>query len=144
MRKTLVAVCLAASCALPAFAQTPMEPGNWEIRTTSTTNGKPEPVQEQEECLRDELKDLSAYFSPKLEGVRAQCETTPRQTRDKSIAYNMKCTGATFTMDVESAVRVEDPKRFTATLKLDTKTKTERAIVVANIEGRRTGPCKGK
>ncbi len=28
--------------------------------------------------------------------------------------------------------------------KLDTKTKTERAVVVASIEGRHIGPCKGK
>ncbi len=135
---------IAACCAAPAFAQIPMEQGNWHIRTTATTNGKAEPVQEQEECLRDELKDLNAYFSPELEGVKAKCTKAPRQTRDKSIAYKMKCAGAEFTMEMESSVKIEDPRRFTATLKMDTKTKTERAVVVANIEGRHTGACKGK
>ena len=144
MRIPLLTGLIVMGCASSTFAQVPMEPGNWQIRTTSTTNGKAQPAQEQEECLRDELKDLNAYFAPKLEGVRAQCKRTPRKTGDKSVAYTMRCAGATFTMDVESAVRFEDPKRFTATLKLDTKTKTERAIVIANIEGRHAGPCKGK
>src|ERR1700694_3792095 len=108
MRKPLLTGLMVMGCASSAFAQVSMEPGNWQIKTTSTTNGKGQPVQEQEECLRDELKDLNAYFAPKLEGVRAQCKRTPQKTRDKSVAYTMRCAGATFTMDVESAVRFED------------------------------------
>ena len=130
--------------ALSASAETAMEPGNWHLTTRSTTNGKADPVQEQDECLGDELKDLSAYFAPALEGVKAKCTRTPRAARDGSIAYTMKCRGTSFTMDIESAVRVEHPKRFTATLKMDTKTPKERAIVVANIEGMNVGPCKTK
>ena len=126
-----------------AFAQSPnMEPGNWHLTTKVSTNGRPKPVQEQNECLGDELKDLTSYFAPELEGVKAKCKRTPQKTSDKSIAYKMKCAGASFTMDVESAVRIEGPKRFTATMKMDTKTPKERAVVVANIEGRHTGPCK--
>ena len=36
----------------------------------STTNGKADPVQEQDECLRDELKDLASYFAPALDLAR--------------------------------------------------------------------------
>jgi len=128
----------------PVLAQPALDEGNWEIRTNATTNGKAEPPQDQEECLRDELKDLSAYFAPALEGVQAKCTRTRQPSSESVIAYKMKCTGSKFTMDVESSIKVEGPKRFTATLKLDTKTPKERAVVVASIEGRHTGPCKGK
>ncbi len=133
-----------AAMALPAcaIAQRNMEPGNWHITTHATTNGKPNPVQVQDECLRDELKDLAGYFAPSLEGVNAKCNRTPQKAPANSIAYKMKCTGKTFTMDVESEVTVVGPKKFTASMKLDTKTKKERAIVVAKIEGSQTGDCK--
>ena len=137
-------IAIVAWCAAPAFAQVVMEPGNWRLKTTSTTNGKAEPPQDQEECLRDELKDLNSYFAPELEGVKAKCRRAQRKTLDKSIAYTMKCTGDKFTIDMESAVKIENAKRFTATLKMDTKTPDERAVVVANVEGRHIGPCKGK
>jgi len=56
-----------------------MEPGNWRIETRSITNGKADPPQDQVECLRDELKDLAAYFAPQLEGVQAKCTRAPRK-----------------------------------------------------------------
>ena len=135
---------LACGLAMPAAAQLAMEPGNWRIKTISTTNGVADAPQDQEECLRDELKDLSGYFAPQLEGVKAKCTRTPQRSGADTVAYKMKCTGAGFTMNAESAVKFEDPKRFTASMKLDTKTTTEHAVVVAKVEGVHTGPCKGK
>ena len=41
-------------------AEPEMDPGNWKLHVASTTNGKPEPVQDTQECLGDELKDLGA------------------------------------------------------------------------------------
>lgn len=133
-----------AVMALPACAtaQHKMERGNWHITTHVTTNGKPEPVQEQDECLGDELKDLAAYFSPALEGVNAKCDRTPRKAGTNAIAYKMKCTGKGFAMETESDVIVLGPKKFTANLKMDTKTAKERAVVVAKAEGNHTGACK--
>lgn len=133
-----------AVMALPpcAMAQRQMERGNWHITTHVTTNGKPEPVQVQDECLGDELKDLAAYFSPALEGVNAKCDRTPRKAGANSIAYKMKCTGKGFTMESESEVIVQGPKKFIANLKMDTKTAKERAVVVAKAEGNHTGACK--
>ncbi len=130
--------------ALPgcALAEREMEPGNWHITTHVTTNGKPEPVQVQDECLRDELKDLAAYFAPSLEGVQAKCARTPQKAPPDSIAYKMRCTGQGFTMDAESEVKVLGPKRFIANMKMDTKASKERAVVIAKAEGNHTGPCK--
>jgi len=125
-----------------ALAQRDMEPGNWHITTNVTTNGKAEPMQVQDECLRDELKDLAAYFSPSLEGVQAKCSRTPQKAPADSIAYKMRCTGQGFTMDAESEVKILGPKRFTANMKMDTKATNERAVVIAKAEGNHTGPCK--
>ena len=109
----VLGIAMAACCAAPAMAQVVMEPGNWRLKTTSSTNGKAEPPQDQEECLGDELKDLNSYFAPELEGVKAKCRRAQRKTLDKSIAYTMKCTGDKFTIEMESAVKIESPKRFT-------------------------------
>jgi hypothetical protein len=126
----------------PVLAQRDMEPGNWHITTHVTTNGKAEPVQVQDECLKDELKDLAAYFSPSLEGVQAKCNRTPQKAPADSIAYKMHCAGQGFTLDAESSVKIHDAKRFTANMKMDTKAPKERAVVVAKAEGHHTGACK--
>ena len=137
---------LAAAMAVPglALAQPKLDEGNWHITTRATTNGKPEPEQEQDECLRDELKDLAAYFSPSLEGVQASCRRTPQKAPDGTIAYKMRCTGKGFTMDASSEVKIAGPREFTALLRMDTKTAKERAVVEARAEGRHTGACKPK
>jgi len=139
--RKLLAVAAMAFPAL-AIAQRDMEPGNWHITTRATTNGKAEPMQVQDECLRDELKDLAAYFAPSLEGMQAQCSRTPQKVAPNAIAYKMRCTGKGFTLDAESHVDVVDRKKFTATLKMDTKTPKERGVVVAKVEGAHTGDCK--
>ena len=134
-----------AAIAMPAGAaaqQPRLEQGNWNLTTHATTNGKAEPVQVQDECLRDELKDLAAYFSPSLEGVEAKCNRTPKKAAANAVAYKMRCTGNGFTMDAESEVTFLDPKTFTGMLKMDTKTTKERAVVVAKIAGKHTGACK--
>ena len=136
---------LALAFAPAALAQVAMEPGLWHLTTKSTTNGKPEPTQEQDECLtHKELSDLNKYFAPELEGITAKCQRAQRPTADKSISYHMKCAGKGFTMDIESAVKIEGPKRFTATMTMDTKTQKERALVKAHVVAERTGACPAK
>ena len=136
---------LAVAFVSSALAQVSMEPGLWHLTTKSTTNGEPQPTQEQDECLAPkELSDLNKYFAPELEGLTAKCQRAQRKTADKSIAYHMKCAGKGFTMDIESAVKVDGPKRFTATVAMDTKTAKERALVKADIVAERTGACPAK
>jgi hypothetical protein len=139
VKRLAIAVMALPGCAL---AQREMQPGNWHITTHATTNGKAEPVQVQDECLGDELKDLAAYFAPGLEGVNAKCGRTPRKAAANAIAYKMKCTGKGFTLEADTEVVVVDAKKFTASMKMDTKTPKERAVVVASIEGNHTGACK--
>jgi hypothetical protein len=143
MRSLYGVIAIAACCTAPAFAQIPMEQGNWHIRITSTANGKAEPVQEQDECMKEEVNDLQKYFSPRLDAdVQAKCtKATQQQTRDKSIAYKMKCTGDGFTIEMESSFRVENPKHFIATLKMDSKWQNRHLVVVHTIDGRHAGPC---
>ncbi|HUP97251.1 MAG TPA: DUF3617 family protein [Usitatibacter sp.] len=144
-RLSKFSLALALAFAPVAFAQITLEPGLWHLTTNSTTNGKPEPTQEQDECLTpNELSDLNKYFAPELEGVTAKCQRAQRPTKDKSIAHHMKCQGKGFTIDMESAVKIDGPRRFTANLTMDTKTPKERALVKADILAERNGPCPAK
>ena len=124
-------------------AQPELEPGNWKLTANTTTNGKPEPVQNTEECLGDELKDLGAYFAPELEGVKAKCKRARLPSKDaRKLEYRMQCTGSGFTVKAETSVTIEGPRHFTATMRMDTRTKKESALVVADLEGRWAGACK--
>ncbi len=140
----VVAAALATAASVAAAdAPLRLDPGNWRVRVTSTTNGVADPDQDTEVCLRDELKDLAAYFSPALEGVKARCTTTRVAAKDpKVIARRLRCTGAGFTYEAETSVTIVNPSRFTLTLRSDAKTAKETGIVVAAGEGDRLGPCK--
>jgi hypothetical protein len=74
-------------------------------------------VQDTEDCLKgDQLKDLGAYFAPSLEGVQADCKSTRQPS-----------SGA---------------RRFTAALRIESRSQTESALVQADVEGIWTGACK--
>ena len=139
---------LALTCLLVAGnalgAQPGLEPGNWKLKVTSSVNGKPEPEQNTEDCLRAaQLKDLGAYFAPDLEGVKAKCAKTQKPTGDATkLAYQMRCTGSGFTLNMDAGVSIESPRHFVADIRMHTKTKKESALVVAKAEARWDGPCK--
>jgi hypothetical protein len=125
-------------------AQAGLEPGNWKLKVTSTVNGKPEPEQNTEDCLRaEQLKDLGAYFAPDLEGVKAKCTKTQKPTGDATkLAYGMRCTGTGFTLEMDAGVSIENSRNFVADIRMNTKTRKESAIVVAKAVGRWDGACK--
>jgi len=125
-------------------AQAGLEPGNWKLKVTSTVNGKPEPEQNTEDCLRaDQLKDLGAYFAPDLEGVKAKCVKTQKPTGDATkLAYQMRCTGGSFTLQMDAGVSIESPRHFVADIRMHTKTRKESALVTAKAEARWDGACK--
>lgn len=125
-------------------AQTGLEPGDWKLKVTSTVNGKPEPEQNTEDCLRAaQLKDLGAYFAPDLEGVKAKCTKTQKPTGDATkLAYQMRCAGSGFTLNMDAGVSIESPRHFIADIRMHTKTKKESALVVAKAEARWEGACK--
>jgi hypothetical protein len=127
-------------------AQVGLEPGNWKLKVASTINGKPEPEQNTQDCLRaDQLKDLGTYFAPDLAGVNAKCTKTQRPTGDATkLAYKMRCTGSGFTLEMDAGVSIESPRHFVADIRMHTKTRKESALVVAKAEGRREGACKSK
>lgn len=142
---TAAGVLAAAVVAGSAWAAQPgLEPGNWKLRVTSTVNGKPEPEQNTEDCLRaDQLKDLGAYFAPDLEGVKAKCTKTQKPTGDATkLAYGMRCAGSGFTLQMDAGVSIESPRHFVADIRMHTKTKKESALVVAKAEARWDGACR--
>jgi hypothetical protein len=126
-------------------AQPSLEPGVWRVTVTSTTNGKPDPNQDSKECLRDELKDLAAYFAPQLEEAKASCTRTRQPSEDpKNVAYRMQCSGEGFTVDALTSVVIEDARHFTVSMRIHSKTSQESAVVVAKGDARWTGACPGK
>jgi hypothetical protein len=136
----LIGAALAAVAADPAPR---LDAGNWRVRVTSVTNGVADPNQDEQVCLRDELKDLAAYFAPQLEGVKASCTTTRVPVADRKVlARRLRCVGAGFTYEAESRVRIVSPSRFTLTLDSVAKTAKETGVVSAKGEGDHLGPCK--
>ena len=125
-------------------AETGLEPGKWKLKVASSVNGKPEPEQHTQDCLRaGQLRDLGAYFAPDLEGAKAKCAKTRKPTGDATkLAYRMRCTGNGFTLEMDAGVSIESPRHFVADIRMHTKTRKESAIVVAKAEGRWEGACK--
>ena len=141
-RVAVMAAAAFAACTAWA-AQPELEPGNWKLHVVSTTNGKPEPVQNTEECLAEELKDLATYFAPDLEGVKAKCKKSRLPSKDpRKLAYRTQCTGSGFTVDVTATVTIESSRYFTLSMRINTKSTKESALVVADGEGRWAGACK--
>ena len=142
VRVAVLAATALAGCIAWA-AQPELEPGNWKVHVVSTTNGKPEPVQDTEECLGDELKDLGAYFAPEMEGVNAKCKKARLPSSDpKKLVYRTQCTGAGFASDITATVTIVSSRHFTASMRMNSKTKTESALVVADADARWSGACK--
>jgi hypothetical protein len=141
----VVGTVLATAGFVAAAAEAPLrlDPGNWRVRVTSVTNGAADPDQDTEVCLSDELKDLAAYFSPELEGVKARCTTTRVPSKDpKVIARRLRCTATGFTYEAESSVTIANPSRFVLSMRSRAKTPTQTGIVSAAGQGDRLGPCK--
>jgi Protein of unknown function (DUF3617) len=134
---------VAALLAYGAWAQVQLEPGRWTLRVSSTTNGKPDPVQNSEQCLGDELKDLGSYFAPQLQGAEADCKRSEETTAGK-IVRRMECTGDGFSVAATTTVTIIDSRRFTASIQVESKTPKQTSSVVADAEGRWTGACKAK
>ncbi len=126
-----------AACAEPV-----LEPGLWQIKVTSTTNGKPDPKQDLKECLVEELKDLPAYFAPQLEGVQATCKVTRLPEAERTIGHRMQCSSAGFTVDAVTSVTIENSRYFIVSIRSDSRATRESALVVAKGVGRWTGTCE--
>jgi hypothetical protein len=127
-----------------AGAQPELEPGMWRLTINSTTNGKADPAQDSEQCLGEELNDLAAYFTPQLEGAESEVECTPTRqpAKDRELSYRMQCRGADLTIDALTRVTIENSRHFTMSIRTDSRTSQESAIVVAKGEGRWIGACK--
>jgi len=124
-----------------------LEPGLWRTTVNSTTNGKPDPVQDFEECLGEQLKDLGAYFAPQLENpgdVDVKCERVKLPSKDRTVSYRMQCRGPGLTVEALTGVTVKNSGHFTVTLQIKSRTEEESALVVGKAEGRRIGACPGK
>src|SRR5580765_1872088 len=104
---------LLAAASLAVAAPPVLEPGNWMYSMETFTNGKAEPARTGEECLTDQLKDLGAFFAPRVEGADARCSTTRKGTTGNTIDYRLQCVGSGFTMDGVTSVTIQDSRRVT-------------------------------
>jgi hypothetical protein len=127
-----------------ACAQVVLEPGMWRITVTSTTNGKRDPVQDSTECLGEELKDLATYFAPQLEGAEVECKRTRQPSDERKVNYRMQCSATGLTVDALTSFTVENSRHFTVTMRTNSRTPQESAVVVAKGKASWTGACPGK
>ena len=145
MTKPIPSVFVAAALAFTADSaaqQTQLQPGMWRVQVESTTNGKAEPPQDNQTCLKDELKDPARYFAPELEGVKAKCTRTRVPNKDKNVlGYRLKCAGSNFTTEADAQVIVVTPEHFRLALRMESKTPTQQALVIARGEAKRVGNC---
>lgn len=141
---TIFALAAAFAVCSAGAAELELEPGNWKLKVTSTVNGKPEPEQNTEECLRaEELKDLAAYFAPDMEGVKAKCSRASKPSSDpKQLIYRTRCTGSGFNSEINATVKIENARHFSMDIRMNTRTREESALVLAKAEGRWSGACK--
>jgi hypothetical protein len=139
----IVALVAAISVANAWAAETGLEPGNWKLKVTSTVNGKPEPEQNTQDCLRaEQLQNLSAYFSPDR-GLKAKCTKSQQPTGDVTkLAYRTRCTGSGITIEMDAGVSIESSRHFVADIRMHTSMGKESGLAVAKAEGRWAGACK--
>jgi hypothetical protein len=85
-------------------AQPSLEAGSWKLTVASTTNGKADPAQNTEDCLRaEQLEDLGAYFAPDLDGAKAKCSRARRPSSDpEQLVHRMRWTGSGFSSEVDA------------------------------------------
>jgi hypothetical protein len=132
-----------AAIAPPALGQgATLEPGNWMFSIQSVTNGRPDAPMQGEDCLENQLKDLGAYFAPKLDGADAKCETSRKADGGKTMEYLMQCRGAGFTTVATTRITIEDSRRVTLRSLVETKTMQGESRVVSSGEALRTGACR--
>ena len=140
----LASLVLVGTASSGTGSQPTLEPGMYRITFNSTSNGKPDPAQESSQCLGEELKDLAGYFAPQLEEADATCERERQPSKDRDVTYHMQCRGTGLTLDALTGVTVENTRHFTVTMRIETQTNKESALVVGKGEGRRTGACPVK
>ena len=132
---------LVAACGT-ASAQPALEGGSWRLTVTMTVDGAGSAPQVSNVCLREELKDLNAYFAPALDGIDAECTRTPAASGEAgTMAYDLHCTGPSLTIDGKTSVTVHDPRRFSATIDIDSRRPGQHALVHADTDAIWTGPC---
>jgi hypothetical protein len=56
----------------------------------------------------------------------------------------MKCSGAGFTVEALTSVTFENARQFSATMQINSRSRTESARVEATAQGERTGDCPGR
>lgn len=132
----LLAPLAAADAGPPA-----LEPGNWMYSMQVVANGKPQPPQTGEECLEAQVKDLAAYFTPKVEGAELACDTQ-RKADGNAIEYALRCKGSAMTLDGLTRVTIEDARRVTIRSQLLTRTMYGDNLVLSKGEALRTGRCR--
>jgi hypothetical protein len=77
-----------AWCPLAAYAASPMLPGLWELRVTTTVARQAAPTETTRECLSQPDIDHPTRALPK---PGADCSLTNIETRGNRISYDMAC-----------------------------------------------------
>jgi hypothetical protein len=143
IRFWMAASCVLPLLAVPAAAETSIEPGQWKVTTTTTMNGGAMPPQVKGRCLSaEQAGDVGKTFGPTIGTVNSNCERTEYEATGRSLKWRLKCKGQ-IDMDVAGDFNFDSASHYTATIltkgwmagSLMSDVKTE-------LEGEHVGACQ--
>jgi hypothetical protein len=133
VRVTLAAL-LAIGLSSPAFAQSPMREGNWEILSKMNMPGMNMPAQKQVRCITAAMiKDPQSAIEkpPGSEG----CKMSDYKLSGDTTTYKMACTQPPATMTGE--VKHLSPEAYTAKITMDMSGQS----MLITVDAKRIGDC---
>ena len=139
MRPYAIAVLLAASLTLPAFAAEPnITPGQWEYTNVTRFEGMPMPEQthSNRECITmEDIKKGEAFLE-----APEDCQVTHMDLRRDGMQYAMECTQQGVRMKMNADMRFRG-NEVDGTMRADMDTPMGPMSMHMNITGRRIGDC---
>ena len=124
---------------VPAAARADIEPGNWEISSTTTVPGAPNPISvTQSRCLSEaDARDPGRLFGAQS---GAPCEFSNRKDDGSVMTFDIRCSGPPA---MAGSARVRYAKRdVDAEINLRAEGLPQPIVMNSRVTGRRTGACQ--
>ena len=94
-----------------------IEPGLWNITTTTKIRGETGPPQESSKCLTaEDTQDLATTFSPVSRTVNSACAPIERTLTGTRLNWRLTCKGQ-IDMELTGDFNFDSPHHYTATLR---------------------------
>lgn len=133
--------------AMPSFAATQLQPGEWQTTETGTENGKPVPPVVEKECMTaEEARDATGLVNEMkkaMTGQGAQCQTADIQQNGDTVSYTLKCgMQQQFIFNISGTYTLQSPTRYAGRMKSEITMMGQKTTADKAIEAVRIGDCK--